>query len=101
MKRAAELLKWNCAAAEVIPKPRPSGEHEIRLDRTAMVDVFRSFFSRIEPIRLKEPLAQTLGAFKDDGVVLEYSFAETVKTADPGKRRNITCWQQKQLMSEG
>lgn len=46
---------------------------------TCLVDMFRVFFNKIEPIRLKEPLAQTLGAFKKDEVVLEYTFAETVK----------------------
>lgn len=46
-----------------------------------MVNMFRDFFDKIEPIRLKEPFAQTLGAFKEDEVVLEYSFAETVKMA--------------------
>ncbi len=46
-----------------------------------MESMFRDFLNEIEPIRLREPLAQTLGAFKDDEVVLEYSFAETVKMA--------------------
>lgn len=46
-----------------------------------MTNMFRDFFNKIEPIRLKEPFAQTLGAFQDDDVVLEYSFAETVKMA--------------------
>lgn len=43
--------------------------------------MFRDFFNKIEPIRLKEPFAQILGAFKEDEVVLEYTFAETVKMA--------------------
>lgn len=46
-----------------------------------MTEFFRDFFKEIEPIRLKEPLAQTLGAFKEKDAVLEYSFIDTVKMA--------------------
>ncbi len=42
---------------------------------------FRDFFDQVEPIQLKEPLAETLGAFKNQGVVLEYSFIDAVKLA--------------------
>lgn len=46
-----------------------------------MEENFRDFFKEVEPIRLREPLAQTLGAFKDEDTVLEYTFIETVKMA--------------------
>ena len=44
-------------------------------------DVFREFFDEVKPIRLKEPLAETLGAFKEKNAILEYTFADTVKMA--------------------
>ncbi|OGC83442.1 MAG: hypothetical protein A2W07_07415 [candidate division Zixibacteria bacterium RBG_16_43_9] len=43
--------------------------------------IFRDFFKEVEPIRFKEPLAETLGAFKEEGVVLEYTFIDLVKMA--------------------
>ncbi len=42
---------------------------------------FREFFDEVAPIRIREPLAETLGAFTTDGAVLEYTFSETVKAA--------------------
>ncbi|MEK7448790.1 MAG: hypothetical protein AAB019_04815 [Planctomycetota bacterium] len=42
---------------------------------------FRDFFSEVPPLKFKEPLAETLGAFQNEGTVLEYSFTETVKMA--------------------
>lgn len=46
-----------------------------------MHDNFRDFLKQVEPIRLKDPLAETLGAFREKGVILEYSFIETIKMA--------------------
>jgi formylmethanofuran dehydrogenase subunit E len=42
---------------------------------------FRDFIQLVEPIKLKEPLAKTLGAFTSDEAVLEYSFIDAVKLA--------------------
>ena len=44
-------------------------------------DVFREFFKEIKPIKFREPLAETLGAFKEKNAILEYTFADTVKMA--------------------
>jgi hypothetical protein len=46
-----------------------------------MSNVFRDFISEVRPIRFREPLAETLGAFKDEEAVLEYTFADAVKMA--------------------
>jgi len=46
-----------------------------------MSDVFRDFIQQVEPIKLKEPLAMTLGAFTSDEAVLEYSFIDAIKMA--------------------
>lgn len=46
-----------------------------------MSDIFRDFLAEVRPIRFKEPLAETLGAFRDEGPVLEYSFVDVVKMA--------------------
>ncbi len=46
-----------------------------------MSNVFRDFIKEVRPIRFKEPLAETLGAFKDEDAVLEYTFADAVKMA--------------------
>ncbi len=46
-----------------------------------MPNIFRDFLYDVKPIKFKEPLAETLGAFKEDGSVLEYTFIETVKMA--------------------
>lgn len=46
-----------------------------------MTENFRDFFREVEPIRLKEPLAEILGAFKVEEPILEYSYADTVKMA--------------------
>ena len=32
-----------------------------------MNDTFQDFLTEVKPIKLKEPLAATLGAFKDEG----------------------------------
>ncbi|MCP4405034.1 MAG: hypothetical protein GY801_48000 [bacterium] len=44
-------------------------------------DTFRDFFKKIEPIRFREPLAETLGAFGEEDGILEYTFIEVVKVA--------------------
>jgi len=46
-----------------------------------MEDDFRDFIREARPIRLKEPLAETLGAFTREGTFLTYTFAEAVKMA--------------------
>ncbi len=46
-----------------------------------MSNIFRDFLYDVKPIKFKEPLAETLGAFKEDGPVLEYTFIEAVKMA--------------------
>jgi hypothetical protein len=43
--------------------------------------MFRSIITSVSPLRLRDPLALTLGAFQTDDAVLEYTFAETVKMA--------------------
>lgn len=43
--------------------------------------MFKDFFERIEPIKIREPLANTLGALKEKVAILEYSFIDTVKMA--------------------
>jgi hypothetical protein len=42
---------------------------------------FRDFLSEVEPIRLREPFAETLGVFTKQDVVLEYTFVDVVKLA--------------------
>lgn len=42
---------------------------------------FRDFFRDIDPIRFREPLAETLGAFQSGGAVLEYTVTDVFKMA--------------------
>ena len=42
---------------------------------------FRDFLLDCEPIRFKDPLAETLGVFKKENAVLEYTFLDVVKLA--------------------
>ena len=44
-------------------------------------DVFRDLFKEVEPIRFKEPFAETLGAFKQKDAVVDYTFIDVVKLA--------------------
>ncbi len=44
-------------------------------------NIFRDFFKEVEPIRFKEPFAETLGAFKQKDAVVEYTFIDVVKLA--------------------
>ena len=44
-------------------------------------DIFRDFFHEVEPIRFREPFAETLGVFKKEDAVLEYTFVDVVKMA--------------------
>ena len=46
-----------------------------------MSNIFRDFLYEVSPRIFKEPLAETLGAFKENEAVLEYTFIETVKMA--------------------
>lgn len=48
---------------------------------SAMSNIFRDFLEEVEPIKLKEPLAETLGAFKEKRTVLEYTFIDVIKLA--------------------
>lgn len=49
-------------------------------DRTPAA-AFTDVLERVEPIRLSEPLAQTLGAFDGESAVVEYSYVDVVKMA--------------------
>ncbi len=42
---------------------------------------FREFLTEVEPIRFREPLAETLGAFAEEGAILDYTFIDVVKMA--------------------
>ena len=42
---------------------------------------FRDFLKEVKPIRFKEPLAETLGAFKEEDTVVEYTFIDVIKMA--------------------
>lgn len=46
-----------------------------------MSDIFREFLEEVRPIRFREPLAETLGAFKVENTTLEYNFIDVVKMA--------------------
>ena len=46
-----------------------------------MSGVFRDFMKEVRPIRFKEPLAETLGAFKEESAVIDYTFIDAVKMA--------------------
>ena len=46
-----------------------------------MTNTFHEFLKEVRPIRFKEQLAETLGAFKSEGAVLEYTFIDAVKMA--------------------
>ncbi len=46
-----------------------------------MSDTFRDFLKEVRPIQFKEPLAETLGVFKEEGATLEYTFIDVVKLA--------------------
>lgn len=41
----------------------------------------REFLTKVEPIRFKEPLAETLGVFAEEGAILDYTFIDVVKMA--------------------
>ena len=46
-----------------------------------MDDTFHDFLKEVRAIKIKEPLAETLGALKEDGAALEYTFIDAVKMA--------------------
>jgi formylmethanofuran dehydrogenase subunit E len=46
-----------------------------------MSDAFCDFLKEVRPIKFKEPLAEILGVFKEDGATLEYTFVDAVKMA--------------------
>lgn len=47
----------------------------------SMNEVFRDFLKEVKPIKFREPLAEMLGAFKEDGSILDYTFIGAVKMA--------------------
>lgn len=55
--------------------------HRPAMRDRAQVAVFADALERVEPVRLSEPLAQTLGAFDGDAAVVEYSYVDVVKLA--------------------
>jgi hypothetical protein len=44
-------------------------------------NIFRDFLNEVEPIRFREPFAETLGVFNKQDAVLEYTFIDVVKMA--------------------
>lgn len=46
-----------------------------------MDNIFADFLEEVKPVKLREPMAETLGALKGEGVVLEYTFVDVVKMA--------------------
>lgn len=44
-------------------------------------NIFREFLHQIEPIKFKEPLAETLGAFATSDAILTYTYIDVVKMA--------------------
>lgn len=44
-------------------------------------DVFPDFLREVAPIKVREPLAETLGALKHEGAILEYSYIDVIKLA--------------------
>ena len=46
-----------------------------------MDDVFTGWLKEVKPIRFKEPLAQTLGAFREEGALLDYGLIDVIKMA--------------------
>ncbi|MBI2858259.1 MAG: hypothetical protein HYX90_04195 [Chloroflexi bacterium] len=46
-----------------------------------MNNPFRETLEQVKPLRLREPLAETLGALKEDGEALDYTFIDVVKMA--------------------
>ncbi len=59
---------------------RKSGFKKINPDKKYK-DIFRDFLSEVDPIRFKEPFAETLGVFKKEDTVLMYSYIDVVKMA--------------------
>jgi formylmethanofuran dehydrogenase subunit E len=53
----------------------------VKAESDTLEDRFRDFLLDTEPIRFKDPLAETLGVFKRKNAVLEYTFLDVVKLA--------------------
>jgi formylmethanofuran dehydrogenase subunit E len=53
----------------------------IKTKPDTLEDRFRDFLLDTEPIRFKDPLAETLGVFKRENAILEYTFLDVVKLA--------------------
>jgi formylmethanofuran dehydrogenase subunit E len=53
----------------------------VKAESDTLEDRFRDFLLDTEPIRFKDPLAETLGVFKRENAVLEYTFLDVVKLA--------------------
>jgi hypothetical protein len=43
--------------------------------------IFKDFLNEIEPIKFKEPLAETLGVFEGGNATVDYTFIDTLKMA--------------------
>lgn len=46
-----------------------------------MSNIFTDFLQEVDPIKLREPLAETLGALKQEGAILEYTYIDVIKLA--------------------
>ncbi len=53
----------------------------VKAESDTLEDRFRDFLLDTEPIRFKDPLAETLGVFKRENAILEYTFLDVVKLA--------------------
>jgi len=49
--------------------------------KSVHLNTFRNYLKEVEPIRFREPLAETLGVFREENVNLEYTFIDVVKMA--------------------
>src|SRR4030067_3664331 len=50
-------------------------------DLNPAATAFRAFFQDVDPIRFREPLAETLGALQSGGAVLEFTVTDVFKIA--------------------
>ena len=53
----------------------------IKSNKSVQVNTFREFLKEVEPIKFKDPLAETLGAFEGESATLEYTFIDVIKMA--------------------
>lgn len=57
-----------------------TGSQEANATPARAGSAFRDFLAEVPPIRLREPLAETLGALKE-GTIIEYGYIDVVKLA--------------------